>query len=228
MRKLLLVVLLFTTVCDLKAQEINWGARVGMNISKFGGDSEWDDYKSKIGFHLGVAADYELKESLFLESGLYLTTKGAKFKEGGFKDKYNVTYLQLPILATYKYDLGNDLKLHGKIGPYFALGLAAKNKMSGDFDWDDDDYDWSDYSLMTKAGGYDDYNDSSDDDKVKGFGEDKTGLKRGDIGLLFGIGISKGNYYLGLNYELGLSNISAYDEGKAKTRSFNISLGYNF
>lgn len=212
MKKLLCLVLLLAAIGGVKAQGINWGARLGMNIGSISGDKGWDDYKSKIGFHLGVAADYELVQSLFLESGLYISTKGAKYKENGIEDIYSLTYLQLPILAAYKFDLGNEFKLHVKAGPYLALGLAAKNK-------------------------YKDSSDPNDNETVKGFGksegnDEKTDLKRFDAGLQFGAGVSKGNYYLGLNYELGLSNLCIEDnwgkDAKAKNRNFNISLGYNF
>lgn len=195
---------------------VNWGVRFGMNVSKLKGDkdTDLDDFKGRIGFHLGVAADYEFRNSMFLESGLYITTKGAKHDDDDeyeeWKDKYNITYLQLPVLYAFKYDLGNDTKFHIKAGPYFAVGLAAKNK------WE-----------VT-------YRGETEKEDTKGFGKGKegdykTGLKRGDVGLLFGVGISMKQYYLGMNYEVGLTNINAYDdEGKIKTGSFNISLGYNF
>lgn len=217
MKKLLLAVAFMTSLYGANAQSqndgnLNVGVHLGMNISSVNGDKTMDDYKSKIGFHLGVAADYKLIESLFLESGLYVTTKGAKYKKDGIKNIYSLTYLQLPVLATYKYELGNDLKLHGKVGPYFALGVAAKNK------WEDSD---SPEEAETIKG----FGKSSDD-------KEKTGLKRGDIGLMLGIGASKGHYYLGLNYELGLTNLCIEEDwgkdAKAKNRNFTITLGYNF
>lgn len=69
----------------------------------------------------------------------------------------------------------NDIKIHAKIGPYFAIGLAAKNK------WEEG------------------YRSNSDKHEVKGFGkgdeeECETGLKRGDIGFLLGLGVTKGHY----------------------------------
>lgn len=69
---------------------------------------------------------------MFLESELYVTVKGAKYKETEdnykWEEKYNITYLQLPVLYSQEYKLQNDVKIHAKIGPYFAIGLAAKNK----------------------------------------------------------------------------------------------------
>ena len=208
MKRILSVIAFVAIICSVQAQEINWGARLGINFSKLNGDEDSgmkDDYKGRVGFHIGVAADYEFRSSMFVESGLYITTKGVKYDKEGETNKYNVTYLQLPVLYTYKYDLGNELKLQGKVGPYAALGLAAKNKYE-DSEYPDDNYT----------------------DKGFGDGKDKTGLKRGDFGFLLGIGLSKGHYYLGLNYELGVLNICAYDDGKVRTRNFNISLGYNF
>lgn len=213
MKKVLCVVVVCILTLGVQAQKLNYGVRLGVNMANLNGDKDsgWDDNKMRMGFHVGAAVDYELKNSMFLESGLYLTMKGMKYEDSEegerYEEKCNITYLQLPVLFSYKYDLGNnDLKLHGKIGPYFALGLASKIKME--------------------------YKDENGSEKatVKGFGDDddKTGLKRGDAGLMFGVGLSKGNYYVGLNYELGLTNISAYDGGKIHTRNFNVSLGYNF
>lgn len=221
MKRLLFVLAFIACVCEVNAQlgikKVSCGARLGMNVSRL------DNYKSKVGFHLGVVADYELKESFFLESGLLITTKGAKKdskNEDGEreKEKYNLTYLQLPILATYKNDLGNDLKLYGKVGPYLAVGLSAK-KMR---DFTNPNHPADNDSEIIKGFGKTPDNADKDSDL-------RTGLKAFDAGLLFGAGVSKGPYYLGLNYEVGLANIWAYDDGEViKTGSLNISLGYNF
>ena len=220
MRKLFLLVVFALMGTIVSAQELNWGVKVGVNFNSFGGDELWKEFGNKTGFKFGAFAEINLKKSLFLESGLYLSTKGTKLKEDGLEDKFNVMYLQLPVLGVYKYELKNDFKLFGKFGPYFGLGLSAKNKGGMDWVWDDDD----DYSLLS----YDDDYYDSDEETIKGFGEDKTGLKRGDFGFLFGIGVEKGKYSLGLNYELGLMNISSFKELKTRNRTFSISIGYKF
>lgn len=58
-------------------QDFNWGVRLGLNVAnaKIEPDSWGEDYKSRIGFHVGLAADYELIKSLYLESGLSISTK---------------------------------------------------------------------------------------------------------------------------------------------------------
>jgi hypothetical protein len=221
MRKLFLLVAFAFIGTIVSAQEVNWnwGVKARVNFNSFGGNELWKEYGNKTGFNVGAFAEIELKKSIFLESGLYLSTKGTKLKEEGIEDKFNLMYLQLPVLGVYKYELKNDFKLFGKFGPYFGLGLSAKNKGGMDWGWDDED----DYSLLSDDDDYD-----SDDETIKGFGEDKTGLKRGDFGLLLGIGVQKGKYSLGLNYELGLLNISSFKEAKTKNRTFSISIGYTF
>ena len=73
-------------------------------------------------------------------------------------------------------------------------------------------------------------NGKSDEDKEKG------DLKRFDFGLSFGTGVSFDKFYVGLKYDLGLSNIGEKDrwykgeddKAKIKTGNFAISVGYNF
>lgn len=217
MKKLLLIVTIVTMVCSAKAQEITWGIRAGLNVPKVnekikGDDGEWSsDYKSKVGFHLGVIADLGLSESFYIQPGLYFTTKGAKADYEGMTEKLNLSYLQLPILASYRFNLGGDTKLHINVGPYFALGVGGKFKYEEDGE-----------TYKIDAFG------TSDEDSD----EEKGGLKRFDAGLAFGAGVSFGKIYAGLNYDLGLANIANKDEWgsdyKLKNRSFNISVGYNF
>jgi hypothetical protein len=60
-------------------------------------------------------------------SGLEFVQKNSKYE--GTKLKLN--YLEVPILAIYNYDLGEDRKVYGGLGPYLAYGLGGKIKGSG-------------------------------------------------------------------------------------------------
>lgn len=217
MKKLLLVVTIVTMVCSAKAQEITWGVRAGLSIPKVNEKIEGDDgdfssgYKSKIGFHLGVIADLGISESFYIQPGLYFTTKGTKAKYEGITEKWNLNYLQIPVLASYRFNLGGDTKLHINVGPYFAFGVGGKFKYEGGGE-----------TYKIDAFG------TSDEDSD----EEKGGLKRFDAGITFGAGVSFGKIYAGLNYDLGLSNIADKDvygsDYKLKNQGFNISVGYNF
>lgn len=218
MKKLFLVVAIVATVCGAQAQEFSWGVRAGLNIPNVsekikGEDGDWSsDYKSRVGFHVGVVADWGLTEAFYIQPGLYFTTKGAKADYDGDTEKINLNYLQLPILASYRFNLGQgDTKLHVNVGPYFALGVSGKIK----FEEDGDSY---------KIDAFGTADEDSD--------EEKGGLKRFDSGLSFGAGVSVKKFYVGLNYELGLVNIADKDafgdDYKLRNRNFNISVGYNF
>ena len=184
---------------------VSWGVRLGMNVSKmrFSGEGE-EDYKGKVGFQLGAACNFAVSRRLplYLESGLYLINKGGKLKEDGYKDKYKLWYLEIPVLMSYHIEI-KDFSVQPFFGLYYALGIGGKNKF--EYEGEKEDYD-----VFGKTDG--EYN----------------GLKRSDFGFRMGCGVEYSNLYLSLGYDAGLTNISQYDDEKCKNGSFLISLGYNF
>lgn len=76
MKKIVMLAILATGMTfGVNAQETTWGIRGGLNFSNAGskytgsvgeGESKSDyepDFKSRVGFHLGVVADFGLSES---------------------------------------------------------------------------------------------------------------------------------------------------------------------
>ena len=53
-------------------------------------------------------------------------------------------------------------------------------------------------------------------------------FKRFDAGFIFGAGVTFGHIFVGMNYELGLSNNLKDSDISQKNRNFSINLGYNF
>lgn len=188
---------------------VQFGIRAGLNLANVSASE--DDYSyspdSRATFHVGVIADIPLMESLYVQTGLFLQNKGFKIKSGdeGFEQTAKPMYLELPVLASYRYNFSDALQLQINAGPYLAYGIGGKVKN------EDGDY----------SGEYDYF--GSDDDSY--------GVKRFDMGLQFGAGltISK-HYYLGVSYQLGLTNIadSADDDYSLKNKNLMISVGYNF
>ncbi len=127
MRKLLLcAVMLFGTVCMANAQDkIQFGVRAGMNISSLSGDMK--DLDSRIGYHVGAIMDWNVTGNLYVQPGLFFTTRGAK--EEGFK--MNMNYLQIPISVAYRFPVSDAFKIDVNAGPYFAMGLGGKVKDAG-------------------------------------------------------------------------------------------------
>lgn len=221
MKKLILfAVLTAGLIFSGKAQENGFGVRAGLNLSTLRGDFKDAldaDTKMKAGFNIGIIYDYGFSESFYIQPGLYYSMKGVKAEdkeESDAKITYNLSYLELPILASYRIALSDNTKWHINAGPYFAMGIGGKTK-----------YEYEGESEKVDAFG------ESDDDS------DKGDLKRFDFGLSFGTGVSFSKFYVGVKYDLGLSNIGqkdcwykGEDETKAKIRTgnFAVSVGYNF
>lgn len=178
-------------------QPVTFGIRGGVNFAKQ--SVSYDGYsfspKNNVGFNVGVSVDIPMLESLYLQSGLYYTVKGYKSEEDGYTEKATPSYLELPILASYRYNFSDFTQLQINFGPYLAYGIAGKYK------WDDGDED----------------EDFFDDD-----------TKRFDAGLAIGAGMTFGHIFVGVNYDLGLTNILKDSDGSLKNRCLSINVGYNF
>ncbi len=133
---------------------------------------------TRTGWHVGVVVDFPLLESLYIQSGLYYTAKGCKDESEGVKETYKPSYLEIPILASYRYNFSDAAQLQVNFGPYFAYGLGGKVKFE--------------YRGETKE--YDFFGDEDDD---------SYGAKRFDFGLQVGVGLTIAkHYFVGGGYEL--------------------------
>ena len=130
-----LIFVLFALVSIVSYSQLSWNAKVGMNMSNLTGDADTD---MKIGFNVGVGAEYAFTEMWSVQPSLMLTSKG--YKVDGVK--CNPMYLELPILAAARFAVADNQNIVVKAGPYFAFGVAGKVKVGdekGDFFGDGDD-----------------------------------------------------------------------------------------
>ena len=167
-------------------------------MSNFYGD-ELDDKNMKVGFHVGVGADFELAPNVALQTGLFYSAKGAKFTdtdEGDLIDA-NVTanYLQLPVHVAYKIDVTPGTKVVLHAGPYIAYGIGGKMK-AGSLSIDTFDKDF--------------------------------GFKPIDVGVGLGVGAEFGPILVDLGWDMGLTDISRASNGNVKNQNAYLSLGYKF
>lgn len=131
--------------------QVKWDAKFGMNFSNM---TKIDESKALPGFTLGVGMDYGFNENWSLQSGLMISSKGFKFKEGDWKDKYRPIYLDIPILAAYKFNISDNTKFVINAGPYLAFGLGGKAK-DDNFDlklFKSDEGDWKRFDLGIQYG----------------------------------------------------------------------------
>ena len=66
-------------------------------------------------------------DRLNLLTGLEFVQKNSKYEE----TKIRLSYLQVPLVVVYMHDLGNDRKVFGGLGPYFAYGIGGKFEGDG-------------------------------------------------------------------------------------------------
>ncbi|HHV86972.1 MAG TPA: PorT family protein [Petrimonas sp.] len=204
--KLSLVVAMLAIVTAASAQ-LNLGVKGGVNMSNFYGD-KLTDKNAKIGFNIGLAADYEFAPSMAIQTGLFFTTKGAKYTGNLLETKgeytINPMYLQVPVHFAYKMDVTPGTRIVFHAGPYVAYGIAGKS------------------TFKISAG--------SESGKTEGanlFGN-KGPLKPFDTGLGLGVGVEFGRYLVDVGWDRGLVNISNSSNGNIKNQSAYLSVGYKF
>lgn len=178
--------------------QVKWDAKVGMSMTNLTGDMDGD---MKIGYNVGVGMDYAFSEDWSLQSGLNFTGKGE-----GIKIKMN--YVELPILAAYKFALGENMKFVVNAGPYLAVGLGGKMTVDGE--------DGGSVKLFSKEDG-----------------AEEALMKRFDLGIQYGIGLEVGEHYLvnltGQNGFINPLNDKVWgEELSTKNMAFSISVGYRF
>ncbi len=160
---------------------LTFGIRAGANLSTCG-DGTWDNYyeiDSQWSFHFGTNVNINVVRSFAIETGVYYMNKGAKIKYmyGNKADRFS--YVQVPVLALYKYPVADDFDIHIKGGGYAGYLINEPETLR---------------------------------------------VKKPDVGVIVGIGISRKKIYLGTHYELGLYKVF----GDYKNRNLAISVGYDF
>ena len=100
------------------------GIRAGINASNLS-VKDFDERKTRWGFHVGIYTERLLQGSLYLSPELSVTTKGSSVKyNSNTTNSFNLNYLELALPFTYKMN-GVDLQA----GPYLGYLLNVKSKI---------------------------------------------------------------------------------------------------
>ena len=193
--------------------QVKFGLKGGLNLTnmlaKDNNQNLGKDFYIKPGFHLGATAAFSMSKKFGLESGLLFSTKGYMTEFWSIKRTIQVNYLELPILAVYKIDLGRtNLLIHA--GPYIGYALSGKLKAN--------------QPILGPN------NDAKEEALKIGNDKLKDDIKPLDWGLNIGSAAEVNHITVGMQYGTGIANISAYTDNKTviKNRVFYISLGYRF
>lgn len=161
-----------------------------------------DVLESKLGFSVGLAAEYNFTHALSLQTGLQFTKKGFKMnREEGVnfeKRKTSISYLEVPVNLAFKV---SKFQVHA--GPYVGFGVTGKSKYEYNFDANSgkcENYNacWGNGEIE-----YNFKNEVSESDLV-GY---KAYLRRLDVGLNLGTGYRFGPVLVTATYAKGLSNL---------------------
>ena len=190
--------------------QVTWNIKAGIGSAWCAIDDPEDlgSSKAHIVGKLGVGLETPLTENFSLMPSFEFAVKGCnrEYSRNGASlgnDKVNLTYIQLPIMAAYRFNATDRLNIAAKLGPYFAYALSGKCKVT-----DNDDY--YDYDIF----------------------EDGEGGKRFDAGLIIGVDFEFNRFVAGLEYERGFTNLLDFtdDEGsvKIKNSAIYLTVGYKF
>lgn len=208
--KLSILTLLSLMGLTASAQEypVKFGVKVGANLINMAGDIT--DTDTKFAIQGGVTFDYVINPAFSLISGVELSTKGAKYHGTTFNDHFgdsyytdvfvnlNLMYLQVPVYAAYKMNVGSDTKFVFQAGPYVAYGLGGKAT----------------------------FKDGVDKQEVNSFSTGF--IKNFDFGFGVGAGVEFGHIVTKLGYEFGVINVVDSEIGKLQNRNAYLTLGYQF
>lgn len=213
--KLSILVLLCLFAYQSNAQQ--WTLKGGLNLStmldKDDDGTYSDEFSMKPGFHIGATVDLPISEVFSFQPGLLLTTKGLKYDDDfmgvAVKTTATLYYLDIPLNLKASFPVGEGATLYGAVGPYVDFGLSGKIKATGE---------------------YQGQKETETEDISWGSDEDEDDLKRLDLGLTFGGGVELNVLMFGISYDLGLTNISSYQEygTSVKNRVLKFSVGYRF
>lgn len=226
------MILSFATLAIFSASamaQVRVGVKGGWNLSSItvNNSGDVDNDKSLSGFNIGVIADMPLvPRILSFQPGVFYTTKGAKLKSSSANDavQYKFTtrpsYIEVPLNFIGKVPVGPSASLFAGVGPYFAFGVAGKNKS---------------YSTVGGVTTTTESNIKWDDDTPFNDGDPNQGYdkyKRFDWGGNVQIGAEISNFLISAQYGLGFNKInSGGNDGnndKNKNRVFSVNVGYLF
>ncbi|MCD7971684.1 MAG: PorT family protein [Candidatus Azobacteroides sp.] len=187
--------------------QLNIGIKGGLNVSSIDEyhtpDGNLHNLDSRVSFHAGLLFQYMFNNSFGLESGLYYSMLGGKEEKDADNIRYTTTanpsYLQLPLLAIYKFEIQDGFYLYPSGGVYFGYGLGGKIRTKSSF------------AGTTKEDFF------------------HHNIRRFDVGVSIGVNAEYQNFILSLGLDQGLLRMNKkmdFYEKNGYNQNFKISLGY--
>lgn len=202
------------------AQKSGVFIKAGLNLANVSvnKNGDVDDAKGVASFHAGLQADFPIIKFLSIQPGLFFTGKGTQVQWNSLKSSTKPYYVELPVNAVVKLPLGGDANFFFGAGPYAAIGVGGKNKITGNV--------LGVNINETKNIKFSDDDPFTGNEEGAGYGV----MRRFDYGLNGTVGVEGKRALFSVNYGLGLAKLqsgtsSSEDElGKHRVLSFSVGI----
>lgn len=107
-----------------------YGLRLGLNSSAVNSDDVGMDYTARTGLSIGFIYGVQLTNTapIWLELGLSYSEKGGVISKSNNDIKMRTTYLELPVVCKYAFEVDDDCYVQPFVGGYLAMGVTGKIK----------------------------------------------------------------------------------------------------
>ncbi len=207
MKKLLIfTVIALIGFVPVNAQDINFGAKAGVNFASITGD-DTDGLSSRTSIHAGLVAEIVISEKFSFQPELLYSSQGADYKESeGYDGSYQLDYLNIPLMA--KFYVGDGFSLEA--GPQVGFCMSAN-----------EDFTFSSVGQKSVA-----QKSVAEKEDISEF------VKDFDFGINVGVGYKmESGLNFGARYSLGLANIWDGEESNDFTNHnsvMQVFLGFFF
>jgi len=123
------------------AGHVNFGVKGGVNVYNVHNDDD-TKYDSRAGYHFGLLGHIHFDSQFALQPEIVYSAQGAKNGD----TKYNLDYVNVPVLFQYMFDNGFRLQAGPQVG--FLIGAKSKNNDVTDIK---DNYKPIDFSVSIGA-----------------------------------------------------------------------------
>ena len=214
MKKVITLVVMMTFACVSSMQAVTWWNKgkdplryqtsLGLGATSVGpGDEDF-------GWGVTVTADYPIVNSLRLQPGVRFATYHSTYEENmslmgsgiNRKDKFTVSYLQIPMKVAYSLYFNEKVRFNVSTGFYYAMDLFGSLKV-----------------------------DVDGDSGITGGGDMKLWdcIDRSDFGYILGWSLTiKDRYSLGVEVCNSFFDVSKSGDADWHNSSLMVQLGYTF
>jgi hypothetical protein len=208
----ILTILLVCLSCLIAEQRPPVWVNAGLNIANMDGDIS--NNNSILGFNFGLYTQRRVSPTIVMQPGISITKKGFEIDyheaDGNHHNninlKYNLIYIEAPILFNYALNPKSEYKPSLKLGPSIGFNFSAKGEAELS-SWD------------TVNGQSTNYSSSSSDGDIEG-------LTDIDFCLVFGGSFQYKQFVFDARYSLGLNNLVEEDNaGELKSRTLTFLVG---